>query len=116
MASGIFVEARTSLVTSLEAAGYKVVTDPRNLRPMSVLISPPTFDCFTFNVADITFDISILAAPPANQDALDWLLTQADTIMASVPGITHGTPSSINIGGQDLPAYDMTVRMSARRN
>lgn len=116
MASGIFIEARNSVQTTVEALGYKVVTDARNLRPMTVLMNPPTFDCFNLNIADITFELSILAAPPANQDALDWLLTQCDTIMDSALAITQGRPGSINIGGQDLPCYDLTVRVSARRN
>lgn len=116
MASGIFIEARDALATTITNLGYKVVTDSRNVRPLTVLINPPTFDSFTFNVGDITFIISVVAAPPANQDAIDWLLTQVDTLMNSALPITNGQPAVVSIGGQELPAYDLTVRISSRRN
>lgn len=116
MASGIFIEARNSVQATVEALGYKVVTDARNLRPMTVLMNPPTWESFNAKLGDITFELSILAAPPANQDALDWLLTQCDAIMNSTLAVTQGRPGSINIGGQDLPCYDLTVRVSARQN
>jgi hypothetical protein len=116
MASGIFIEAQNSLVATITALGFQPVTDPRNIRPLSVLISPPTFDSFTYNVGDLTFTISVVAAPPANQDAIDWLLTQVDTLMNSSLPITSGRPSVVTIGGQELPAYDLTVRIASRRN
>ena len=116
MASGIFIEAQNSLVTTITNLGFKPVTDPRNIRPLSVLISPPTFDSFTYNVGDLTFTISVVAAPPANQDAIDWLLTQVDTLMNSSLPITSGRPSVVTIGGQELPAYDLTMRIASRRN
>lgn len=116
MASGIFIEARDALSATITALGYKVVTDPRNVRPMSVIIGPPTFDSFTYNVGDLTFTISVVAAPPANQDAVDYLLTQVDTLMNSTLPITSGRPSVVTIGGQELPAYDLTVRIASRRN
>ena len=53
-ASGIFVEAINALKTTVTDLGYKVVTDPRNVRPMSVYIEPPTFTSFTYNVGDLT--------------------------------------------------------------
>ena len=116
MASGIFIEARNSLVATIEALGFKAVTDPRNLRPLSVLIGPPEFESFTYNVGDLTFTVTVAAAPPANQYAVDYLLTQVDTLMNSTLPITAGRPSVLNIGGQELPAYDLTVRISSRRN
>jgi hypothetical protein len=116
MASGIFIEAQNALVSTITALGYTAITDPRNIRPMSVLISPPTFDSFTYNVGDITFTISVVAAPPANQDAVDYLLTQVDVLMNSSLPITSGRPAVVTIGGQELPAYDLTVRIASRRN
>ncbi len=116
MASGIFIEAQNALVSTITGLGFKPVTDPRNVRPLTVLINPPTFDSFTYNVGDLTFTISVVAAPPANQDAVDYLLTSVDTLMNSALPITSGRPSVVTIGGQELPAYDLTVRIASRRN
>lgn len=115
-ATGIFAEAQATLAASLTALSLAVVTDSRNARPMSVVIEPPTFTCFNSNVADITFRIRILAAPPGNQDAADYLVTTADTIMNSAISVLSGTPSMTAIGGQDIPSYDLTVRVSTMRS
>jgi hypothetical protein len=69
-ATGIFAEARSTLVASLEGLGLTVVTDVRNARPISVLVDPPTFTCFNSNIAEIEIGVKILAAPPGNQDLL----------------------------------------------
>jgi len=116
-ASGIFADSRTAIVNALTALGVVSVTDPRNARPLTVLINPPTFDAFTYNVGDIRFELLILAAPPGNQDAEDYLITTADTIMASTTlAVTGGRPVSVTVGDQQIPAYSLTVAIAARRN
>ena len=115
-ATGIFAESRSAIVTQLVNLGLAPVTDPRNARPMSVLVNPPTFDSFTYNVGNITFELLILAAPPGNQDAEDYLITTADTIMDSSIAVTGGRPVSVTVGDQRIPAYSLTVAIAARRN
>lgn len=116
-ASGIFADSRTAIVNALTALGVVSVTDPRNARPLTVLINPPTFDAFTYNVGDIRFELLIVAAPPGNQDAEDYLITTADTIMASTTlAVTGGRPVSVTVGDQQIPAYSLTVAIAARRN
>ena len=115
MPSGIFYDAQQTLVDSLEALSLAVVTDPRNARPMSVLVGPPSFQCFNDNIADISFGISILAAPPGNQDAADYLMTAADVIMDSPISVLSGAPGMAFIGGQDVPTYELNVRVSTAR-
>ena len=116
-ATGIFADARTAIVDALTALGIVSVIDPRNARPMTVLIDPPTFDAFTYNVGDMRFNLLILAAPPGNQDAEDYLITTADTIMASTTlAVTNGRPTSVAVGDQNIPAYSLTVAIAARRN
>lgn len=116
-ASGIFAESRTAIVDALTALNLVSVIDPRNARPLTVLINPPTFDAFTYNVGDIRFELLILAAPPGNQDAEDYLITTADTIMASTTlAVTGGRPVSVSVGDQQIPAYSLTVAIAARRN
>jgi hypothetical protein len=92
------------------------ITDPRNARPLSVLIELPTVDSFTYNVGNITLRLRVLAPPPGNQDAGDYLMQIADQIMNSPIAVTDLRPSLVSIGGQDLPSYDLTVAVAVRRN
>ena len=116
MASGIFIEAINALRTSITDLGYKVVTDPRNVRPLTILIEPPTFTSFTYNVGDLTCRVSVLAPPPGNQDASDYLMTVVDALMAANLPIVDGRPGSLDVGGQVLPCYDLTIRIASKRN
>lgn len=115
-ASGIFADAQETLVASLEALELAVVTDARNARPMSVLVDPPTFTCFNGNVAEIEISVKILAAPPGNQDAVDYLITAADAIMNSPISVIRGIPGYMMVGGQEVPTYDLTVRVGTQRS
>jgi hypothetical protein len=120
MPSGIFVDATTALANAITAIGLVPITDPRNARPLTVYIEPPSFDAFNAgqvnSVADLTYTIRILAAPPGNQDATDYLLTTMDTIYNSSIVVMSGRPSLTVVGSQEIPSYDLTVRMSARRS
>lgn len=116
-ATGIFAEARDAIVTRITALGLAPVTDPRNARPLTVFVELPTFNSFTYNVGDLTFTIRVLGAPPGNQDTGDWLLTTIDSLMADQGlAVVAGQPSLAIIGSQELPAYDLTVRIASRRN
>lgn len=115
-ATGILAAALTAVSTDLTGLGFKVVTDPRNARPMTVLLEVPTFDAFTYNVGDIRVRARILAAPPGNQDATDWLISQVDTIMDSDVGVLSGSPGYATYGGQEIPTYDLTIAVAVRRN
>lgn len=115
-ATGIFASAQSTLVASLTGLGLAVVTDSRNARPMTVFVEPPTFTCFNSNIAEITFGLRILAAPPGNSDAEDYLITTADQIMNSSISLISGAPSVTTIGSQDIPSYDLTVRVGTSRN
>lgn len=115
-ATGMFAEAITAITNRITALGLKPVTDPRNARPLTVFVELPTFTSFTSNVGDLTFTLRVLAAPPGNQDASDYLLTTIDTLMADAGlAIVAGQPSLAIIGSQELPAYDLTVRIGSRR-
>jgi hypothetical protein len=115
-ASGILLEAVNACKTQLTTLGLVPITDPRNARPMSVLIELPTVDSFTYNVGNITLRLRVLAPPPGNQDAGDYLMTIADQIMNSPIAVTDLRPGLVSIGGQDLPSYDLTVAVAVRRN
>jgi hypothetical protein len=81
-----------------------------------VLIELPTVDSFTYNVGNITLRLRVLAPPPGNQDAGDYLMQIADQIMNSPIAVTDLRPGLVSIGGQDLPSYDLTVAVAVRRN
>jgi len=115
-ATGVLADAVTAVTNVLTAKGVAWTTDPRNIRPMCVLVDLPSSDNFTFNVANITLTLHVCAPPPASQDAANYLLTVADTIMNSAIAVTSMRPSSLIVGGQDLPTYDLTVAVAVRRN
>ena len=115
-ASGILVEAVAAIKAQLVNLGLKPVTDPRNARPMTVLVELPILDVFTYNVGDVRVPIKVLAGPPGNQDSGDYLMTMVDKIMNSPLAITDGRPGIASYGGQDLPTYEMTVAMAVRRS
>jgi len=115
-ATGILADAVNAIATQLTALGLKPVTDPRNARPMSVMIELPVMTSFTYNVGDFRIPVRILAAPPANSDAGDYLLTTTDLIMNSSIAVTDARPGNANYGGQDIPTYDLTVAIAVRRN
>jgi hypothetical protein len=115
-ASGILVDAVNATKTKLTELGLAVVTDPRNIRPLSVFIELPTVTAFTYNVGDIRLQVRICAPPPGNQDAGDYLMTVANTIMDSTLAVTDLRPGFVSTGGQDLPTYDLTIAVAVRRN
>jgi hypothetical protein len=113
--SGILYEAVNTVKTSLTALGLVPVTDPRNVRPLSVLIQLPTSTNFNYNVGNIEVRIQVCAPPPGNQDAGDYLMQIADQIMNSSMAVTDMRPGMLTIGGQDLPTYDLTVAIAVNR-
>lgn len=116
-ATGILAAAYSSVTTALADAGLVVVTDPRNARPLSVFVELPTGSAFNENIVDLTIRIRVLAAPPGNQDAADYLLTVFDTIhQLKTVAVTDFNPSTAVIGEQNIPAFDISVRLSTRRN
>lgn len=116
MPTGILYEAVTAVKNALTALNLKPVTDPRNARPFCIFIQLPTLDAYTYNVGDIRVPIQVLAPPPGNQDASDFLLTTVDTIMNSPIAVVDGRPGLANFGGQELPCYDLTIAVAVRRN
>ena len=113
--AGIFTDTINTVSASLTALGLKPVTDPRNARPLTVFVELPTFTCFNNQIADITVDLRILGAPPGNQDSTDYILGVVDTIRGSNIAVISGQPSIATIGSQDLPCYDLTIKLTATR-
>ena len=114
-ATGIFADAITKVKDTINDLGLVAVTDPRNAGPLTCLIEMPTYTQFTNQVADISVVVHILAGPPSNQDSGDYLMSTLDTLMDSELAITGGSPTLVVIGSQELPAYDITIRIGAKR-
>lgn len=115
-ATGILAEAYNNVVSRLQSAGMNVVTDPRNARPMTAFVELPTVAAYNSNIIDATIMVRLLAPPPGNQDASDWLLSNADVVHENVGGITTINPSSVLIGEQQIPTIDLTVRVATKRS
>lgn len=117
--AGIFTDAINTLSASLTALGLAPVTDPRNARPLTVFIELPTFQAFganpTSKVSDVTITLRVLGTPPGNQDTTDYILTIVDTILGSNIAVIAGQPSIAIIGSQEIPSYDLTVKLTATR-
>ena len=112
---GIFRYSINDVVAVLEALPVTAVTDPRNARPGTVFVELPTFTVFTQHIADVTMTLRVLGAPPGNTDAANWILQIVDLIMDSDLAVIDGRPTVASIGQQDLPAYDLTIRLASRR-
>jgi len=112
-AAGIFRDSITAVSTVLTGLGLVPVTDPRNARPLTVFLELPTWDTFTSRIADVTMRLRVLGAPPGNQDVANYLLTTSWTIMNSSLAVVAGAPSVAIIGTQELPCYDLTIRLAS---
>ena len=115
--AGILTNTINTVSASLTALGLAPVTDPRNARPLTVFIELPSFESFganpTSKVSDVTIVIRVLGAPPGNQDSTDYILGVVDEILGSEIAVINGQPSIATVGSQDLPCYDLTVKLTA---
>jgi hypothetical protein len=111
--AGIFRDSIAAVSTVLTSLGLVPVTDPRNARPLTVFLELPTWNTFAKHVADVTMRLRILGAPPGNQDVANYLLTTAWTIMNSSLAVVSGNPSTAIVGSQEMPAYDLVIRLAS---
>ena len=113
--TGSIVEALEDLKTTLSTlTGIPVVRDIRNITPGCVLIGAPTGRAFNYNIVDLEVPVIVISSGPGNQDALDQLLSIVAAVLGKNVGATLFSPSSVQIGGVDAPAYEITVKMQAQ--
>jgi len=104
------------LATKLAAiSGLQVVTDPRNLKPPCAFIDAPSFTGWTGQVCKMTFPVRVITLGPGNLDAQRSLLNMAALVTNANLGVTDGRPTIAIIGGVELPAYDLTIRIVAQK-
>lgn len=103
--------ARADLADKLEAAGIKTTLDPRNVNPPITVIGLPVItEWNTACILSLDIEITPVAPPPGNLDAVTWLL---DTVAQLLDLFPHAlaTPSSFDVTNQPnpLPAYTLVV-------
>jgi hypothetical protein len=104
-----------NLVATLNTiSGLKVTSDPRNINPPCALVGAPNFTAFNFNILDVYFPITVMAPGPGNLDAERWLLNAVAQIVSKNVAIKDGRPTSVDIGGVTLPAYEITARIQVQ--
>ncbi len=111
----LFNEAIDDLATTLATiSGLRVVTDPRNLNGNCCFIDAPTFAAMNNHVVTMTFPVRIIGIGPGNLNALRPLLAISAALLDKNVAVVDGRPSLASIGGQEFPAYDLTIRMQAQ--
>jgi hypothetical protein len=108
----LFNEALDDLAATLATVtGLQVVTDPRNLVPPCVMLGAPSFEAFNYNAVRMTYPLQIVTLGPSNLDAMRSLLNLSALILSKNVAVTNGRPTTLEIGGVMLPAYELTVEM-----
>lgn len=111
----LFNEALDDLAATLgTVTGLQVVTDPRNMVPPCVFLGAPSFTAWNYNIVKMTFPVQILSLGPANLDAMRNLLNLTSLVLAKNVAVTDGRPTTLDIGGVMLPAYELTVALQAQ--
>jgi len=115
-ATGLLADELNALAATITALGYRAVLDPREITPRCVFLQLPSFRAFNNNIVDGTIEVQIVAAPPGNIDAANYLLTAVNALHNSALPIVSGQPITLVVGQMELPAYSLTVRLATRRN
>jgi hypothetical protein len=112
---GLLNETYDALVAQLVELGLPATHDPRNLRPPAVIVDPPSITDINGQIVRLQFPVVVVAPPPGNLDAVRSALDMADVIIENVNSTLDGEPQIYTIGQTDLPAYRLTVQLTARR-
>ncbi len=98
----------------LTITGIRVVTDPRDINPPCVFIDAPSFTAYNSNIAELDVPVRVITVGPANLNALRNVLANCAKLLNQGVAVTDGRPISLSIGGQDLAAYDLTIKMKVQ--
>jgi hypothetical protein len=105
---------RVDLAAALGAAGLPVALDPRNVSPPTVVVGLPNVVGWEGAcVAAVEIDLTPVAPPPGNLDAVESLLDLVAALLGLYP-FALARPATLEVGGQLLPAYSITVTTTAK--
>ncbi len=111
----LFNETIDDLAATLATiSGLRVVTDPQQINPPCVFLDAPSFEAWNYNIVKMSFPVRIFSLGPSNLDALRNILGICAQLLAKNVAITDGRPVSVMIGGQEFPAYDVTIPIQAQ--
>jgi hypothetical protein len=111
----LFNEAIDDLSATLATiTGLRVVTDPQKINPPCVFMDAPSWESFNNNIVKMTFPIRVFSLGPTNLDVLRSILSICAELMAKNVAVTDGRPVSVVIGGQEFPAYDLTIPLQSQ--
>jgi hypothetical protein len=112
----ILNEALDDLTATLTAVtGLRVVNDPTKIVPNCVYLEAPSFTATTNagNVLRVEFPIKVIGSGPAGLPVLRAIMAIVSTVIGSTIVVTGGRPSSLEIGGQIYPCYDLDCALAA---
>jgi hypothetical protein len=108
-------DAVTKVTTALTSANVPWTSEPGAARPNSVLVELPSFSTFAKAIGDVSITVRVLGSPPGNTATNKWILDTVETICASPIAVVGGRPSTADYGNQQLPAYDLEVKVGTNR-
>ena len=104
-------QAREDIIAKLEADGYQVADDPRNVTPPCLLVCfPRTITSVGACLYEGELPVTVIGTAPANLDAAAWLLDTTETLLTLL-NATGATASTTTVQGSQarLPTYELLV-------
>ncbi len=113
----MLVDAYTELIDRISSFGLSCYSNIQNLRPPGVVVDPPTIRSMSANLVELSFQISVVAAPPGDLRALRAILADADTIIENLTEASTLTATAgvYAVGNQELPTYQLLAVITYRR-
>jgi hypothetical protein len=100
-------DVRVEIAGKLTANGVTVSTDPKVQVPAVLVGAPSVTGNEGVGGWRVEYPITVLAAPPGDAHALEWMLDQVEAILPLYPGAAF--PRLTDHNGSDVPSYVITV-------
>lgn len=108
----VAIDDITATLTAV--TGLRVVNDSTKLVPNCVFLLAPRFTTTAGNgnVIRVDFPVKVVGSGPAGLPVLREILQISATVLGSSIIVTSGQPSTLEIGGQEFPCYDLTCALA----
>ena len=84
-------------------------------RPKCVMVELPSFTEYARHVRDVTVRLRVCGSPPGNANTNAWIMNTVQAILDTSIVVDGGQPSTADYGGQQLPTYDLSVRIGTNQ-